>query len=421
MQTVQTGSTFRSVPKTGVIYVMDQATKKGYYAQNENWANLGQGSPEVGDIEGAPSRVQSINIDQENHHYSPVPGMKELRQKVADYYNVYYRKGKDSQYTYENVSICAGGRLALTRVCAVLGDINLGHFIPDYTAYEELLGLYKAFTPVPLFLDPLSQYQLEASELKEEIYKRGIGALLLSNPCNPTGRLISNGLLKDWIEVSRDLNCSFIFDEFYSHYIYPESQNDRGTMVSAAEYVEDVNSDPVIIIDGLTKNWRYPGWRVSWTLGPKDVIESIASAGSFIDGGATHPFQKQAIDLLDPEISRQETRAIQKLFMHKRDYVVDRLQKMGVIVEHKPDATFYVWANLSQLPEPLNDCLSFFERGLDFNVITVPGVFFDINPGQKRPHSKYNSYCRISFGPEMSILKRGLDALEKMISHAHCK
>jgi aspartate/methionine/tyrosine aminotransferase len=35
-------------------------------------------------------------------------------------------------------------------------------------------------------------------------------------------------------------------------------------MVSASEFVDDVDSDPIIIVDGLTKNWRYPGWRISW-------------------------------------------------------------------------------------------------------------------------------------------------------------
>jgi aspartate/methionine/tyrosine aminotransferase len=40
-------------------------------------------------------------------------------------------------------------------------------------------------------------------------------------------------------------------------------------MESAARYVEDVDRDPVVLFDGLTKNWRYPGWRITWTVGPK--------------------------------------------------------------------------------------------------------------------------------------------------------
>jgi hypothetical protein len=40
-------------------------------------------------------------------------------------------------------------------------------------------------------------------------------------------------------------------------YQYPDDPKDLGTTLSAAQYVEDVEEDPVIIINGLTKGWRY--------------------------------------------------------------------------------------------------------------------------------------------------------------------
>src|SRR5690606_27486472 len=97
--------------------------------------------------------------------------------------------------------------------------------------------------------------------------------------------------------------CTFILDEFYSHYLYNRAPDEPYRLVSAAEHIEDVNTAPVIIVDGLTKNWRYPGWRVSWTLAPKAVIDLVASAGSFFHGGANNPFQNQALALLDPDLS----------------------------------------------------------------------------------------------------------------------
>jgi hypothetical protein len=41
--------------------------------------------------------------------------------------------------------------------------------------------------------------------------------------------------------------------KFYSWYIYHDGENDAGKSISSAEYVEDVNSDAVVIVDGLTK------------------------------------------------------------------------------------------------------------------------------------------------------------------------
>jgi aspartate/methionine/tyrosine aminotransferase len=405
---------FRSVPRTGVIYVTHEATQHGFAYGGKGWANLGQGSPETGPIPGAPPRISEVSIAPTNQQYGPVAGARDICQAVADFYNTTYRRGKTSQYTAENVSIASGGRLALTRLASALGNINMGHFIPDYTAYEELLSVFKAFTSIPILLDAAGGYKITAADLKEEILGRGLSALLVSNPSNPTGQLLEGGELADWCRLARECQCSMIFDEFYSHYIYTGAP-DRSKMVSAAEYVEDVERDPVVIVDGLTKNWRYPGWRISWTLGPREVIEAIASAGSFLDGGANHPFQTAALPLLDPANAAAETLAIQQHFGRKRALVLERLKALDIGVEAVPVGAFYVWANLARLPAPLDDGLSFFREGLKERVIVVPGVFFDVNPGNRRSHARYKNYCRISFGPEMEKVELGLDAFARVI------
>ncbi|HRO25547.1 MAG TPA: pyridoxal phosphate-dependent aminotransferase, partial [Promineifilum sp.] len=363
---------FRDVPRTGVIYVMHRAGELGFTYDSVDWANLGQGAPETGPLPGAPARINAVTIDPRRHEYGPITGQIALRTKVADLYNTIYRQGKRSQYTWENISISGGGRVALVRIAAALGNINMGHFLPDYTAYEELLSIFKAFIPIPILLDPDLGYQAPLDMIKREIQGRGLKALLVSNPANPTGQLVQGERLAQWVQLARNYRCSLILDEFYSHYIYNgenggerekggKGEGEKGSaagtplpkMVSAAAHVEDVDRDPVIIVDGLTKNWRYPGWRISWTLAPRDVIHAIASAGSFLDGGANNPFQSEVLGLLEPECVYQETAAIQAAFRAKRDYMLDRLYKMGVLVEVEPGGTFYVWANLSQLPPPL--------------------------------------------------------------------
>jgi hypothetical protein len=406
---------FRFVPRTGVIYVMHEAAQFGFHYDDPQWANLGQGSPETGALPDAPARLQTLTIPANTLQYSPVAGHRDLRQAVADFYNTTFRQGKKSLYTCDNVSIASGGRLALTRLASALGNINMGHFIPDYTAYEELLSVFRAFTPIPILLDAESGYKIPLATLKKEILGRGLSALLVSNPSNPTGQLIEAEELRAWCGLARECQCSFIIDEFYSHYLYHRTAG-KSHMVSAAAYVEDVETDPVIIVDGLTKNWRYPGLRISWTLGPKIVIEAIASAGSFLDGGANHPFQSIAASLLDPKLAEQETAAIQKHFSIKRDFMLARLKAMGITVEAEPAGAFYVWANLSNLPKPLNDGMTFFREALKEKVIIVPGVFFDVNPGNRRMHGRYTNYCRISFGPEMKRLKTGIAGLERVIA-----
>lgn len=73
----------------------------------------------------------------------PTAGIKPLREAVARLYNAHHRQGQESQYTWENVCIVPGGRAGLIRIAAVLNHAYLGFFIPDYTAYNEMLSVFK--------------------------------------------------------------------------------------------------------------------------------------------------------------------------------------------------------------------------------------------------------------------------------------
>lgn len=411
-------SAFRTVPRTGVIFVTTEAARQGYQPDDPQWCNLGQGQPETGELVGAPDRVLGIAIDPSERDYAPVAGVWELREAVAAMYNRLFRRGLPSQYSAENVCISGGGRVALTRAAASLGQINLGHFLPDYTAYEELLDIFRAFTAIPILLEPERGYAFDDDDLRRELLGRGLSALLLSNPSNPTGKLIGGDELGRFCATARGLDCTLLVDEFYSHYVWQTGPGEL-PIESAARCVEDVDRDPVLVFDGLTKNWRYPGWRVAWTVGPKRLIEAVTSAGSFLDGGGTRPLQHAAIPLLEPEHVRAETMAIHSAFRSKRERFVARLREIGVRFDREPEGTFYAWGDLSGLPAPLDDGMGLFEQALAQKVIVVPGQFFDVNPGHRRVRpSRFHRYARFSFGPPAEVLDRACDRLAAMVERA---
>ncbi len=408
---------FRPVPKTGVIFVTTEATKLGFSTTDPEWCNLGQGMPETGDLPGAPARIHDVKIAPDDQEYAPVAGLWELREAVAALYNRLYRKGMPSQYTAENVSISGGGRAALTRAAASLGSINLGHFLPDYTAYEELLDIFKAFTSIPILLEGDKGYSFTSEDLKREILGRGLSALLMSNPCNPTGKLVEGEELERWVSIARELDCTLLLDEFYSHYIY-RGRPGQLPVESAARYVEDVDKDPVVIFDGFTKNWRYPGWRITWAIAPKTVVERFASAGSFLDGGGSKPLQRAAVPLFEEDYVVKETMAIQNAFREKRDRMLSRLERIGVRFDRVPDGSFYAWGNVASLPAPLNDGMGLFRAALSKKVIVVPGEFFDVNPGKRRHGraSRFRDYVRFSFGPSQASVELAMTRLEELVA-----
>jgi N-succinyldiaminopimelate aminotransferase len=408
---------FRSVPFTGVIFVMAEAGRRGYRYGHPEWCNLGQGQPETGPLPGSPPRVSRVEIGLGDQDYAPVPGLWELRRAVAELYNQLYRKGKSSQYSEHNVCICGGGRASLTRAVAALGEVNLGHFLPDYTAYEELLDIFKLFASIPILLEGHTGYRFGLDELRREITGRGLSALLLSNPCNPTGKVIQGEELESWVDTARELGCSLLIDEFYSHYVWQGYEHNSG-FVSAARYVADVDTDPIVLFDGLTKNWRYPGWRCSWIVAPQQVIEAVSSSGSFLDGGGSKPLQRSAIPLLAADVVRSETEAIRQSFLKKREILIRGLKQAGVRFDVEPEGTFYCWGDVSALPEPISDGMSFFRAALERQVICVPGEFFDVNPGKRRSGrpSRFRHYVRFSFGPEEAAVAEGVDRIQSMVA-----
>ena len=422
---------FHTVPKTGVIYATSRANEFGFEKKDERhcWSNMGQGAPETGPLPNSPSRNMDCEISDDDVEYAPISGEKCLRDQIAEYYNNLYRKGKSSKYASDNVCIVPGGRAGLTRIMAVLGHIQVGYFVPDYTAYEQALNLFSRINPTQYVHRDVNEALMPPDEFEFQTVGRGIGAVLMSNPCNPTGQSLEGDSLKKYIDIARTNNTLLIMDEFYSHYYY-DGENidplDGGKdddynwpkTVSSSSYVHNVNHDPVIIVNGLTKNWRCPGFRVCWIIAPSNIVQLLSSAGSFLDGGVNHPLQRLAIPLMDLDFIRRDTWALQRHFKSKRDFLLKQLLSIGIKIKWTPSATFYIWGDLSDLPPPLNDALVFLEECVRSKVICVPGVFFDVNPGNIRNHvkrSKCISNVRFSYGPSMNELVVGVQNVKKVV------
>ncbi len=417
-QTTTVGA-FRNIPYMGVIWVVAEAEKLGFWNGHPDWCNLGQGQPEVGEMEGAPPRIRHIEIDPADHAYGPVGGTVELRERIAEHYNRLYRQGHPSQYTADNVSVSMGGRLMLSRIFAALAPGRLGYQVPDYTAYEDMIQYQEArLEPVLVPTREQDGFGLDGPAFEAAVAEHDLDSYILSNPCNPTGHVVGGEDLATFVRVAREAPCTLILDEFYSHFHYEGTEPATGP-VSGAPFVEDVDHDPVLIVDGLTKNYRYPGWRIGWTLGPSAMIETLGRAASAIDGGPSRPMQRAAMEALEPTRADQETDALRTVFSRKRNLMVERLTRMGIRCAPEPSGTFYAWADVSGLPAPFNDAMNLFHPVLERKVMTVPGPFFDVDPGKRRPEpSPFRQWVRFSYGPPEEVVAEGLDRLEALLGEA---
>ena len=346
--------------------------------------------------------------------------MWELREAIADLYNRLYRRGMPSQYTAENVCVSGGGRAALTRAAASLGHVNLGHFLPDYTAYEELLDIFKAFTAIPILLEGERGYAFSVDDLRREVQGRGLAALLLSNPCNPTGKHVRGDELARW--VARRARARLHAAARRVLFALPvDRRRRRGSPIpveSAARYVEDVDRDPGRDLRRLDQELALPG--LARDLDPRPEARDRGGSpapGSFLDGGGSKPLQRAAIPLLDDEHVDAETNAIQAAFRAKRDRLIAGLARLGDRHRRAAGRDVLRLGQGRRPPPPLDDGMGFFRAALEKKVITVPGEFFDVNPGKRRSQraSRFRRHVRFSFGPAMDNLETALGRLETLI------
>jgi len=100
------------------------------------------------------------------------------------------------------VCIVPGGRAGLIRIAAVLGPSYLGYFIPDYTAYSDMLSLFRNFAAIPIPLSEDDDWHMHPAKIREEL-ARGTSVILTSNPRNPCGRVVTNPHLNEIQDMCR--------------------------------------------------------------------------------------------------------------------------------------------------------------------------------------------------------------------------
>ena len=409
----------RYVPYMGVIWTVNEASKLGFYNGHPDWCNVGQGQPEVGTIDGAPDRIESLKLQPSDAAYGPVGGTLEVREAIADWVNRTYRKGM-SQYTAENVSFACGGRLALTHLYSIFKDgARIAYKNPDYTAYEDYLyPLRHNCELIELRAEEKDGFTVPVERFENFMHDVRPNAFVFSNPCNPTGQVIKDEAMDRYIEAARKENCLLGADEFYATFSYNEDGSPAEKAVSALPYVKDINRDPVIVFDGLTKGFRYPGWRAGWAIGPKYLIEMINRAASAVDGGPSTMVQRGVIEELAEGHAEAELLATRKEFAVKRKMMMEGLAELGIHTPaNQPLGTFYLWASIENLPGKLSDADYFFHACLQKKVITVPGHFFDVRPFRVRPTNEpYRHWVRFSYGPNRQTIKTALERIAQVIA-----
>jgi aminotransferase len=217
-------------------------------------------------------------------------------------------------------------------------------------------------------------------------------AILICNPCNPTGKVYTKEELKALADVARRYNLFIISDEMYEYFTYDGKKH-----VSIGSFPEV--ADRVISIFGVSKSYAMTGWRIGYIIANKKLISQIFKVHDSLVTCPTAVSQYAALEAL--EGNQSMVNDYKKAFEKRRKIVLDELSKTDKLSVVAPEGAYYAFVKINEEVDDYDLSLQMIREA---KVAVVPGSAFG-NGGE--------NHIRISFGGDEELLKEGLQRVVK--------
>ena len=302
-------------------------------AQGHNVIALSLGEPDFDTPEFIKDSAKQA-IDNNFSHYTPVPGLLELRQAICK------KLKRDNQLNFstDEIVVSTGAKQSIANVCLSL--LNAGDEVilpaPYWVSYYELVKLGEA-TPVVVESQIDNDFKMSPQELENAITPN-TKMIIFSSPCNPSGTVYNQSELEALANVlKKHPNIYVISDEIYELINF-------GVEHYSMARIESIK-DRVITVNGVSKGYAMTGWRVGYIAAPK----WIASACNKIQGqvtSATCAIAQKATEtamLADPS----KVDHMRLAFHNRRDLMLEMLAEIEGIKTNVPDGAFYIFPDVS--------------------------------------------------------------------------
>ena len=289
--------------------------------------------------------------------YPAAGGGEKIRSLVAEYYNKYYK----GDYKAENIIINIGASEALSSCFKTILNPEDEVIIPA-PFYPGYLPVVELAYGKPVIMNIAENGFRVTKELLEKYVTPKTKALLFSNPCNPTGNVMSLEEMKEIAEFVAERDIFLISDEIYSALSFYEFH-------SFAEFKNI--KDKTIIINGFSKSHSMTGWRIGYTICPEKYRKNFLNATFYTLSSPIALSIAGAETALEKFSDRTE---LMNIYKERAEFIAEGLEKIGFKVI-KPKGAFYLFADYSNLSE-----LNSFDFAVDVlkkvQVAVVPGTSF---------------------------------------------
>jgi len=315
---------------------------KSMWDKGENIYHLGFGESRF-PVHPLMAKALADNVHQ--HSYVPLQGIPELRQKVSKFYNRQFQLNSDES----QVIVGVGSKSLLYAVMHSLpGDVILP--VPAWVSYKDQAEL-NGRRVITFDLDRANGFEVSIKALAKarRLAKPGPCMLVLTNPNNPTGTILSQDNVQKTAEYCRDNQIYILSDEIYSLLTHGGFQH----TTPASFYPEGT-----IVLGGLSKILSLGGWRIGVAIVPKgllgdNIIDGFRHIAGSIWSCVPAPIQYAAMTAYEGT-SEIENFIFDCGSMHqiRTHYLYDQMCAMGIPCA-APQGAFYMYPNFNPWEDAL--------------------------------------------------------------------
>jgi len=345
--------------------------------------------------------IKAMRDGQTN--YCPNAGVPRLREVLAADVSASRRVA----YSMENVAIQPGGKPTIGKFFLTL--MNPGDEVlypnPGYPIYESQIEFHGGQAVPYSYIETQDNFEIDTDMLADRITPR-TRLLVLNDLQNPTGAECASAELEKIAELVLKHDLYVLCDEAYFDIRYSGRSKSLASLPGMQERC--------VILYTFSKKFAMTGWRLGAAIGPKPIIDVIIKLNVNDESCANHFVQYAAIEGLTGD--QTEARQLLETLKKRRDLAVDLLNDIDGVHCIRPNATFYLWPNVTGAMR--NTGLTNYD---DFRrtVLEETGVSFctRLHFGRPLPGEKSN-YIRIAYsGIEPAEIKEGLGRLRAFIEN----
>lgn len=344
-----------------------------------------EGKPVINLTLGEPNFDTPMHIQDAAVHairngqtrYTEVAGTPELKQAVIGK----FQRENNLGYTPEQIIVSSGAKQVLFN--ALMVSLNPGDEViipaPYWVSYPEMVAMADG-TPVIVPCGPEQHFKLTPQQLEAAITPL-TKWLVLNSPTNPTGAVYSFEELQALaVVLLRHPHVHILSDDIYEHLYYGE-----GTAHTIAS-VEPKLYDRTLTVNGVTKAYAMPGWRIGYAGGPAALIKSMVMMQGQSTTNACSISQAATVEALNGDqfcVAKMRSE-----YLRRRDMMVAKLNACPGLMVEAPQGAFYLYVSCAGVLGKQTADGRVIAGEDDFvtalleecNIAVVPGEAFGLSP-----------------------------------------